>query len=113
MPDTAPGSEYYDGYMAGTSFAEDAWKDIGTAAVWLDEHSLTASDVAIHKALLALPASIVENHTSVWIEAFRAGVSIRLDQYRARARQERENALLIGLFSGTVLLVVLSLALVD
>jgi hypothetical protein len=96
MPNTEPGSDYHAGYMAGVSFAEDAWNQVGTAASWLDRQSLTATDVAIQKALMSLPPSIVENQSPVWVEAFRAGASGRFDQYRVFAQQQRDRRILIG-----------------
>ncbi len=114
MPDTEPGSDYYDGYMAGVSFAEDAWNHIGTAAVWLDGQSLRATDVAIQKALVRLPPSIVGNHSQVWIDAFRAGASGRFDQYRVFAGRERATTCLGQCAVGFVgMIVVLSLILLQ
>lgn len=90
-PDAQPGGDYYEGYIAGRDFANDAWSHVGAAASWLDEHSLTATDVAIYKALMNLPPRIVESKSSVWIEAFRAGASTRFDQYRRAVAERNRN----------------------
>jgi hypothetical protein len=34
-PDAQPGGDYYEGYIAGRNFANDAWSHIGAAASWL------------------------------------------------------------------------------
>jgi hypothetical protein len=108
-PDAQPGGDYYEGYMAGRSFADDAWHRVGRAATWLDEHSLTATDVAIQKALMNLPPSIVESKSSVWIEAFRAGASTRFDQYQQAVRKRsREQYMAVAAVSIVALLVLLA-----
>lgn len=108
-PDAQPGGDYYEGYIAGRDFANDAWSHVGAAASWLDEHSLTATDVAIQKALMNLPPSIVESKSSVWIEAFRAGASTRFDQYRqAAAERNRNTYIAVTAVSLGVLLILLA-----
>jgi hypothetical protein len=82
-PDAAPGGDYYEGYMAGTQFIEDGYQGVGVAARWFKRYSLTETDAAIQKALMVLPPVIVENHSPVWIEAFRAGAETRFDQISA------------------------------
>jgi len=108
VPNAEPGGDYYEGYMAGVSFAEDAWNRIGVAALWLDQYSLTATDVAVQKALMALPPSIVENHSPVWIEAFRAGASLRFDQFHTyatkRAVPVRILAIVLASFATSLLI---------
>lgn len=86
-PDAEPGSEYHEGYMAGVEFADDAWFDQGIAADWLDINALTATDFGIQKALNNLPPEAVQNHSTCWVEAFRAGASTRFDQYRVATRK--------------------------
>lgn len=115
QPDTEPGSDYYQGYIAGSAFADDGWKHIGAAATWLDQNSLTATDVGIQKALMNLPPSIVEDHTAVWVEAFRAGASTRFDQYRTASfvrgdKATRLTIVIIGLVAFIVVLVATSIA---
>ena len=106
-PDAKPGGDYYEGYIAGRDFAEDAWHRVGRAASWLDEHSLTATDVAIQKALMNLPPSIVESRSSVWIEAFRAGASTRFDQYRNAVSERNQKQTIAIIAVDVVLLLVL------
>ncbi|MBN2536780.1 hypothetical protein JXB37_00725 [candidate division WOR-3 bacterium] len=86
-PDAAPGSEYHEGYLAGVEFADDAWFEQGMAREWMDANGLKITDFAIQKALNNLPAEAVQNHSVVWVEAFRSGASTRFSQYREAAEQ--------------------------
>jgi hypothetical protein len=83
LPAAPMGDEYYGGYMAGTRYIEDGYDGVGPSARWFKSYSLTETDAAIQRALMSLPPDVVENHSLVWIEAFRAGATSRFDQIRA------------------------------